>query len=237
MRKLLILFLWLTSHHAYSQLRELRFDRLTVEDGLPENYVTCSIQDKYGYIWFGTQNGLVRYDGYQVKVYNLQTVDKKERVYRSIRSLFEDGKGNIWVGTNGEGLFRLNRAADNFNVFAHPEKESKGKKEILFAITEDATGQIWTSSAIALEGKLKYHLDRLDPNNGKITKFDSSLKGKTHFPSTSISSLFRDAQKNIWAATGNGIFKYDAVKNKSSVYLSSADPGHPNRFLKIYEAP
>ncbi|MEO5984122.1 MAG: two-component regulator propeller domain-containing protein, partial [Ferruginibacter sp.] len=237
MRKILFLFLWLTSHHAYSQIRELRFDRLTVEDGLPENYVVCSMQDKYGYIWFGTQNGLVRYDGYQVKVYNLQTADKKERIYRSITTLFEDSKGNIWVGTYGEGLFRFNRAADNFTPFAHSEKESAGKKESEYAITEDAKGNIWTSSATALEGKIKFHLDRLDPNTGNFTKFDSSFKGATHFPSTIISSLVRDAQKNIWVATGNGIYKYDPVKNKSSVYLSSADPDHPNKFSSIYEAP
>ncbi|MEJ7674888.1 MAG: two-component regulator propeller domain-containing protein [Chitinophagaceae bacterium] len=75
-------------------------------------------------------NGLVRYDGYQVKVYNLQTADKKEREYRSIPSLFEDSKGNIWVGTYGEGLFRFNRAADNFTRFAHPEKESGSKRRV-----------------------------------------------------------------------------------------------------------
>ncbi|MEJ7674889.1 MAG: two-component regulator propeller domain-containing protein [Chitinophagaceae bacterium] len=62
-------------------------------------------------------------------------------------------------------------------------------------------------------------------------------KGQRIFRSTEIISLERDAQKNIWAATGNGIFKYDAVKNESSLYLSSADPGHLNRFSKIYEAP
>ncbi|MEJ7692011.1 two-component regulator propeller domain-containing protein, partial [Daejeonella sp.] len=237
MRKILVLLCLLTSHHAFCQLRELRFDRLTVEDGLPENYVTCSIQDKYGYIWFGTQNGLVRYDGYQVKVYNLQTADKKERVYRSIRTLFEDSKGNIWVGTNIEGLFRHNRASDNFTLYEHPKKESAGKRESLYAISEDANGQIWTASFLGEGSSINFHLDRIDPNTGKFTTFDSRSKGARHFPSTKIYSLVHDAQKNIWAATENGLFKYDPVKNKSSVYLTSADLNHPNTFIKIYEAP
>ncbi|MBC7534858.1 MAG: GHKL domain-containing protein [Ferruginibacter sp.] len=237
MRQFLFVLTFFISWQSQSQLRELRFDRLTVEEGLPENYVTCSIQDKYGYLWFGTQNGLVRYDGYNVKVYNLQTADKKERQYRSIVSLFEDGKGNIWVGTLYEGLFRFNRKADNFTLFTHNEKNSEGEKERVLAITEDAKGHIWTSSGIALGGKATYHLDRLDPNTGNITKFDSSLKGAMHLPSKGIYSLQQDAQKNIWAGTGNGLFKYDAAKNKASIFLSSADPNHPNRFLKVYEAP
>jgi ligand-binding sensor domain-containing protein/signal transduction histidine kinase len=237
MRQFLFVLAIFISFQSQSQLRELRFDRLTVEDGLPENYVTCSIQDKYGYIWFGTQNGLVRYDGYNVKVYNLLTADKKERVYRSIQSLFEDGKGNIWVGTYYEGLFRFNRTADNFTSFTHNEKESEGKKEAVLAITEDAMEHIWTVSGIASEGKATYHLDRLDPKTGNFTKFDSSLKGAMHLPSKGVYSLQQDAQKNIWAGTGNGVFKYDAAKNKASVFFSSADPNHPNRFFKIYEAP
>ena len=78
------LFLFLSIIHSLSsnaQLRELRFDHLSVENGMPENYATCSLQDHIGYIWIGTQNGLVRYDGYEVKVYKLETESKKDATF------------------------------------------------------------------------------------------------------------------------------------------------------------
>src|SRR5688500_17532945 len=89
MKKFLSLLCLFTSFYAAAQVRQLHFDKLTVENGLPENFVTCSIQDSSGYIWFGTQNGLVRYDGYNVKVYRLGTEDKNVAAYRSVRCLVE----------------------------------------------------------------------------------------------------------------------------------------------------
>ncbi len=98
MRKIVIAFALLLTHPAFSQIKDLHFKGLSVENGLPENFATCVLQDKRGYIWFGTQNGLVRYDGYKVKVYNLNTPEKKDRSFRLVRFIIEDKKGAIWVG-------------------------------------------------------------------------------------------------------------------------------------------
>src|SRR6185369_7658518 len=99
MKKFCFYFAIIFSLSSKAQLRQLRFDHLSVENGLPENYAVCSLQDHLGYIWIGTQNGLVRYDGYEAKVYRLETEDKRDRTFCVLRSLFEDKKGNIWAGT------------------------------------------------------------------------------------------------------------------------------------------
>src|SRR6478672_1658966 len=123
MKKLFFLLAVFTSLSAMAQLRELRFAQLSVENGLPENFAICSLQDHFGYIWIGTQNGLVRYDGYQVKVYKLETEDKK---------------GNIWVGTFLQGLFLFNRLTDKFTLFLHSSAQSGiAKNEEILNIAED----------------------------------------------------------------------------------------------------
>jgi ligand-binding sensor domain-containing protein len=99
MKKLFLLFLLFSSFASAGQIRELNFTRLSVENGMPENWAVSSLQDKHGYLWFGTQNGLVRYDGYKLKVYNLETTDKKEQSYRNIRTIKEDSAGILWLGT------------------------------------------------------------------------------------------------------------------------------------------
>src|SRR5262245_17098622 len=106
MRLLLICCLLFVSCPAFCQLIELRFNRLTVEDGLPENFATCHIQDHFGYHWFGTQNGLVFYDGYKVKMYHLEVAGRTIN-FQSIWSLMEDRDGFIWMGTSLEGIFRF----------------------------------------------------------------------------------------------------------------------------------
>src|SRR4051794_12323410 len=97
-----------------SQLKELRFNHLFVEDGLPEGLVKALIQDKQGYIWAGTQNGLVRYDGYKTKVYKFG-LDNAYHLF--INSIFEDRKGELWVGTFGIGFYYYDRSNDSFIRF------------------------------------------------------------------------------------------------------------------------
>ncbi|RDC63453.1 ligand-binding sensor domain-containing protein [Adhaeribacter pallidiroseus] len=108
---------------------------------MPANIATCFLQDKLGYMWFGTQNGLVCYDGYNLKVYNLETTDKKERANRVITTIFEDSKGILWIGTYQQGLFRFNRTQDNFTYFPHPSsKKEPNKYDNPYFIVADKEG-------------------------------------------------------------------------------------------------
>ncbi len=90
-------------HAAASQHRSLRFQHLTSEDGLPQNMVDCMLQDHQGFMWFGTWNGLSRYDGYTFEVFDEGT-SNKALSSNFIYSLLEDDFGNIWIGTH-RGLY------------------------------------------------------------------------------------------------------------------------------------
>jgi ligand-binding sensor domain-containing protein len=77
----------------------ITFNHLTVEDGLSNNKVNTITQDKTGFIWFGTEDGLSRFDGYNFKIYRHDPSDSNTLSNNSIWALLEDSKGNIWIGT------------------------------------------------------------------------------------------------------------------------------------------
>src|SRR6478735_5969990 len=116
MKKFFCLLFLLPAFACYSQPNELHFNRLSIKNGLPEGVITYVLQDKQGYMWIGTQAGLVRYDGYTTKVYQFGVEDP---LSASIRSIYEDRWGGLWVGTWLEGLYNYNRATDTFTHYIH----------------------------------------------------------------------------------------------------------------------
>ncbi|MGI8634134.1 MAG: ligand-binding sensor domain-containing protein [Segetibacter sp.] len=234
MRKIVIAFALLLTHPAFSQIKDLHFKRLSVEDGLPENYATCVLQDKRGYIWFGTQNGLVRYDGYKVKVYNLNTPDKKDRSYRSIRSIIEDKQGAIWVGTFREGVFRYNWSTDDFTQFEHGTKDArKPKVDNVSALVEDKEGDIWALSFD--NAKKDLHLDRIKPQLGTLETYDSLSKGNHHIPAKIFSAFTKDSTGNIWIGSKNGLFRFDYTTKKFLPFFNASDD--KAAITNVFEAP
>src|SRR5690606_19926713 len=114
MRNLFIFLLLLVQQPVTAQNTLPYFDVLSVENGLPEGLVTYKLQDKAGYLWLGTQNGLVRYDGYTLKPYSFYNESGKRSVTSSVRLIFEDEAGKIWVQLFESGLYYLDRKQDKF---------------------------------------------------------------------------------------------------------------------------
>lgn len=85
-----------------------RFEHLGVKEGLSQSVVTATLQDREGYLWFSTEEGLNRYDGYQFAVYRHDLNDSMTIASSRVGSLFEDRDGTLWVGTDA-GLHRLDR--------------------------------------------------------------------------------------------------------------------------------
>src|SRR5476649_1009435 len=117
------LYLFLVGLLSPVQLRaqqNVRFTHITTGDGLSQSTVLCMLKDKYGLMWFGTDDGLDKYDGYHFTDYRNRVNDRSSLVGNSITSLFEDKAGNLWIGTK-EGLSRYNHEKDSFtNYFNVP---------------------------------------------------------------------------------------------------------------------
>ena len=119
---------------AHSQLQDLQFTHLSTEEGLSQSNVTCILQDSKGFMWFGTFNGLNRYDGYNFESFHYHQNDSNSLSHNYISALIEDRKGYIWVGTSG-GLNRYDPKTNRFksyleflsqnqNLFIKPQKQT-----------------------------------------------------------------------------------------------------------------
>lgn len=122
------------------------FEHITVADGLSQNYITCIYQDSRGFMWFGTPNGLNRYDGYQVKEYNADTDNKRSLPDNNISVIFEDSDQRLWIGTH-DGLCRYCPQTDDFAVVnLDVLSENTPENRHILSFYEDADHVLWIGS-------------------------------------------------------------------------------------------
>jgi ligand-binding sensor domain-containing protein/signal transduction histidine kinase len=133
------------------QEKKLRFDVLNINDGLSQGMINCMVQDHYGFMWFGTKDGLNRYDGYHFVVYRHDAADTASIADNFIQSVFEDSKGRLWIGTASQGLDLLNRETETFTHFRHSDNnDGTITDDHIVAVTEDHDGAIWVSTTNGL---------------------------------------------------------------------------------------
>ncbi len=121
MLRLLILFLLFITGTAVSQTAFLtstaEIDHLTIEQGLSQSLVFDIYQDKEGYLWFATQDGLNRYDGYSFKVFRNQIDDSTSISHNDVHAITGDNKGNLWLATAGGGLNKYDTKSGIFTSY------------------------------------------------------------------------------------------------------------------------
>ncbi len=130
-----------SSQAARSQ--NLQFEHLSSAQGLSHNHVKCILQDSRGFLWFGTQNGLNRYDGYAFKVFKHDPEDPTTISDNFIWRIYEDSFENLWIGT-ANGLNKFDHATETFTRYLHdPNNPYSLSGDIVKAIHEDRAGTLW----------------------------------------------------------------------------------------------
>ena len=125
----------------------VRFEHLSIEDGLSQNAGLDIFQDSRGYLWFGTQDGLNRYDGYSFKVYKHDPDDPGSISHNSILKIEEDQDGFLWVGTWGGGLNRYDPSTESFTSYRHnPDDPSSISSDTVTTLKEDSQGNLWVGT-------------------------------------------------------------------------------------------
>lgn len=196
-RKSFVLLLLCLPAFVQAQTKKpLKFSWITVEDGLSQSWVRCLLQDKYGFMWFGTEDGLNRYDGYEIKTYKNKSLDKNSIRGNAIISLLEDSNGNLWIGTN-KGLDRYNR---KYNIF---ERDPSWPQAVINSMVEDEFGNLW----IGTSNNLYYY-------NSKSSEFTVyapeniggiGVKDNGYLSSSYIRQVYIDRKKNVWIGTNQGV--------------------------------
>jgi len=129
----------------------LKFESITINDGLSQGMINYILQDHFGFMWFASKDGLNRYDGYRFVIYRHDASDSTTLADNYVTCLFEDSKGNLWVGTAGHGLDMFERGTETFFHFTHGDKNSNSITDNhISKVAEDNFGNLWVGTSSGL---------------------------------------------------------------------------------------
>ena len=184
----------------------LRFERLDIRDGLSQNAVLCFLQDRRGFLWLGTQDGLNLYDGYQFKVFRSSSDDEATLSGDFIQCLYEDRSGTLWVGTDGKGVNRYDAESGTFQRIKGDQVAGINR---IFCLLEDRNGHFWMGTAAGLF--------RFDRETHTFQRF---------LPEASRSwvwSIHEDQAGYLWVGTFNGLYRLDQKREHALYHPSEGE--------------
>ena len=202
-------------YNTYAQ-NHIAFKNLTVENGLSLSNVTCIFQDSKGFMWFGTQDGLNRYDGYNFKIFKNDPEDSTSLINNFIYTIFEDTSGILYIGTQGGGFQKYNPLTESFiDVTASSVDLSAGKFSTYSALYIDPSGVEWSSDQSKPSG-----LKRFDPHTGKSTVYMHDPNNPASLSNDKVQSIYRDNTGNLWIGTAGGLNRLDEKTGRFIHYLN-----------------
>lgn len=212
----------LATVNAVPASSDVRFERLTVEQGLLGTYVIDLAQDVNGFLWIADLNqGLIRYDGYDFRAYRHNPGDPGSISSNEVTVLYVDRAGTFWVGTNA-GLNRYDARSDQFTRIATNSTAPAGlSSDNISSVLVDSAGRLWVST-----GK---GLNRLDPGAKRFQQYhvERGYIGGSMEPD-SFWTAFEDSAKRLWFGTlGGGLLRYNPTSDSLEQYLYERTPESP----------
>jgi signal transduction histidine kinase/ligand-binding sensor domain-containing protein/DNA-binding response OmpR family regulator len=196
----------------------LRFERLTLEDGLSQGHIGDILQDRRGFLWFATADGgLNRYDGYALRIYAPVPFDTTSLADANLNGLYEDRTGAIWITTRYAGLARFDPLTETFVYFQHdPAAPHSLSTRAANAVVVDPAGTVW----VGTDGGL----DRMDTDRpGHFTHYRHDPEDPTSLSHDRVRFVSADGDGMLWIGTDNG--------------LNRMDPDRPGRFARSLHGP
>ncbi|HEY9076146.1 MAG TPA: PAS domain S-box protein [Anaerolineaceae bacterium] len=207
---------------TFSPGAHLRFEHLTIDNGLSQNAGLALLQDRQGYLWIGTQDGLNRYDGYTITQFKHDPANPKSISANSIIALYQDRAGFLWIGTWGGGLNRFDPLSGQFTRYLpDPQNPASLSHPIVTDIFQDDHGAFWVAT---LGG-----LDLLDPATGAFTHFRSDPANANTLSSNAVSVIVPAADGKLWLGTGAfgtpgaGLNLFDPATGKNQRFAASGE--------------
>jgi signal transduction histidine kinase/ligand-binding sensor domain-containing protein/serine phosphatase RsbU (regulator of sigma subunit) len=211
---------------------DLRFDRLTAADGLSQVSANAVIQDSQGYLWFGTQDGLNRYDGYDFVVYRTDPEDPNSLWDNFVTGLWADTDGSFWVMTSAAGAInRYDPFTETMARFRLEVSSAPGAPPPVAinnrALGKDEEGRLWI-------GTLGGGLFILDPAEGTTehlfapTTVDADAEVEGELRHNGISVILQDSTEDMWIGTfGGGLYRLPASDSAQRLVRYANDPEDP----------
>ena len=228
-----LLLVFSLSNNSNAQTKSLRFDHIGIEEGLSNETVTTILQSREGFLWFGTFDGLFKYDGYSFTKYQLDPFDPNSLSQNFIYTIFEDRDGTIWT-SSFEGLCKFDKATEKFTRYK-PSPFGKFSDPNITAINEDADGMMWLGSASG-------GLCRFNPKTEKFLQenFDlgyRELQGDLAELHGDIYCIYKDHRNTLWVGNNSGLHMLNITPTNTvepsiiSITSYRHIPGNKNSFI------
>ena len=213
--------------------RNIQFSTLTIADGLSQAAVNAIAQDQHGFMWFGTQEGLNRYDGYEFTTYYHDPTEPGSLSHDWVWTVFVDNSGHLWIGTDGGGLSRYEPDSNSFTHFRHnPNDPTALSHDRVRMIHQDQKGILW----IGTDGG---GLNRFNPVADSFTHYRHNAQIKDSLPNDKVVAILEDQKGVMWIGTdGGGLSRFDPNLEKFTHYHhdpSKSDSLSDNRIRALYE--
>jgi signal transduction histidine kinase/ligand-binding sensor domain-containing protein/DNA-binding response OmpR family regulator len=207
-----------------AQNTDLKFDHLTVNNGLPQNSVYSIVKDKYGFMWFGTWGGAVRFDGYTTKVFRASDSDTIALSDNRIKAIITDSLKNIWIETgNPQYLYRYNYEYENFTRYLHDQTP----KDVIKLLER------WSNfnSEIFLQNKKytfysdHYGFSQIDRLTGQKKIYLNNENSTFSLSDNRVNSIYLDDNEELWIGTQNGGVNHANLNPKPFKYYYAVKNG------------
>jgi len=210
------IFLFLFPLTLYPQNQNIRFEHLTVDNGLSNNFINSIVQDSLGFIWFATEDGLNKFDGYTFTVYRHDPNDSTSLSENKIKVLQVGKNGIIWVGTDGGGLNAFNPQTKEFTRYNMDPDDLHGiNKKYIYDMYIDKNDRLWISV-------MGWGLYRFDTELKKLNRYAHNPDDSNSISSNLgllITSTINNGKELIWVGSwGGGLNQFDLEQNKWTHY-------------------
>ncbi|MFZ0390753.1 MAG: two-component regulator propeller domain-containing protein [Calditrichia bacterium] len=184
------------------------FEYLTISDGLSQSAVTSILQDKAGYLWFGTQDGLNKFDGYSFTIYKSQPFDTSKISDNWIQVLLNERNGGIWIGTHNGGLFLFDPQNETLiNFDHHPANPGSLDHNRVWSLFQDTAGVLWVGTSAGL--------NRLPPDTKSFNHYLPAV-GTSPIP-VAVNAIAPCGPDSLWIGTWqHGLYLFDKRTGKFS---------------------
>jgi len=183
----------------------IHFEHLAIEQGLSQSTVAAIIQDRFGFMWFGTDDGLNRYDGYQFTIFRHDPDDPASLSQGGIQEIYEDRAGALWVRTTSGGLDRYDR---DRNRFVHYRRGDGGlgtlAEDFVWDLYEDRSGTLWAGTY--LSGLFRY-----DRETDRFVQYRHDPANPDSLSDDRVYAVLEDNTGLLWIGTAKGLDRLDRV--------------------------
>jgi ligand-binding sensor domain-containing protein/signal transduction histidine kinase/DNA-binding response OmpR family regulator len=212
----------------HSSGNNLTFRKYQVNNGLSENTVQAILQDRQGFLWFGTKDGLNRFDGNEYRTFRNNYQDKRSIGNNFIRSIFEDTNGKLWIGTDNK-IYIYNPTTEDFSLFEAKTDKGISVNSAVTAICSENENTIWIGTMT--QGAFCYN-----KNLNKLVQFTEN-DSLNSLNSNLVWRIYKDYSETIWIGTRGGMSRFNRETMNFRTYkpANNTNTAGDNEILSVFE--